>query len=121
MEWVIAILGIIVGPGLTLLGIIIKEKNDLKKQKLNREDNIVAKCQEQHNNDIKEVRKEFIDKLDTLSNKIDKVADTQKNNAMSINSLRASVEKHNNLIERTYKLEGRMDAFEALNGIKKRA
>ena len=90
----------------------ISEKFKLKTKKIEVGDLSIKACQEQHKNDIVEIRNEFNNRLDDISNKIDKMKETQQKTQLQITKLRAGVEKNNNVIERTFKLEKQMTDVE---------
>lgn len=90
----------------------ISEKFKLKSKKMELGDASIKACQEQHKDDIKEIRTEFNKRLDDVMTKMDKMTEkmteTQQKTQLQITKLRAGVEKNNNVIERTYKLESQM-------------
>lgn len=90
----------------------ISEKFKLKSKKMELGDASIKACQEQHKDDIKEIRTEFNKRLDDVMIKMDKMSDkmteTQQKTQLQITRLRAGVEKNNNVIERTFKLETQM-------------
>ena len=90
----------------------ISEKFKLKSKKMELGDASIKACQEQHKDDIKEIRTEFNKRLDDVMTKMDKMTEkmteTQQKTQLQITKLRAGVEKNNNVIERTYKLETQM-------------
>lgn len=108
MDWLIAILTIIFTPMLTLFGIIITEKYKYKSKKMEvdiTKDNAIKECQKQHKGDIEEVRAEFNNRLDTLSEKLDEIQKEQLRTNLFVAQLQSDVQKHNNVIERTFQLE----------------
>ena len=108
MEWVIAILTIVFTPILTLLGIIITEKYKYRGKKMEIDasnEEAIHECQKQHKGDIAEVRAEFNGRLDDLSKKLDEIQIEQSKTALLITQLQTDVQKHNNVVERTYQLE----------------
>lgn len=90
----------------------ISEKFKLKSKKMELGDASIKACQEQHKDDIKEIRTEFNKRLDDVMTKMDKMTEkmteTQQKTQLQITRLRAGVEKNNNVIERTFKLESQM-------------
>lgn len=86
----------------------ISEKFKLKSKKMELGDASIKACQEQHKDDIKEIRTEFNNRLDDVMIKMDKMTETQQKTQLQITRLRAGVEKNNNVIERTFKLETQM-------------
>lgn len=90
----------------------ISEKFKLKSKKMELGDASIKACQEQHKDDIKEIRTEFNKRLDDVMTKMDKMTEkmteTQQKTQLQITRLRAGVEKNNNVIERTFKLETQM-------------
>ena len=90
----------------------ISEKFKLKTKKIEVGDLSIKACQEQHKGDIAEIRNEFNNKLDDISDKIDNMKETQQKTQLQITKLRAGVEKNNNVIERTFKLEKQMTDVE---------
>lgn len=90
----------------------ISEKFKLKSKKMELGDASIKACQEQHKDDIKEIRTEFNKRLDDVMIKMDKMSDkmteTQQKTQLQITRLRAGVEKNNNVIARTFKLETQM-------------
>ena len=90
----------------------ISEKFKLKTKKIEVGDLSIKACQEQHKGDITEIRNEFNNKLDDISDKIDNMKETQQKTQLQITKLRAGVEKNNNVIERTFKLEKQMTDVE---------
>lgn len=108
MEWVIAILTIVFTPILTLLGIIITEKYKYRGKKMEIDasnEEAIHECQKQHKGDVTEVRTEFNNRLDDLSKKLDEIQIEQSKTALLITQLQTDVQKHNNVVERTYQLE----------------
>lgn len=90
------------------LSAFISEKFKLKSKKIEVGDASIKACQERHKDDIKEIRTEFNNRLDDIITKMDSMRETQQKTQLQITKLRAGVEKNNNVIERTYKLEERM-------------
>jgi len=108
MEWIIAVLTIVFTPILTLIGIVITEKYKFRSKKMEidlSKNEAIQHCQQQHSSDISAVRKEFNDRLDILSQKLDDIKYKQQETALQVKDLQADVQKHNNLVERTYELE----------------
>ena len=68
----------------------------------------IKACQDKHAKDVSGLRDEFNGRLDSIVKKMDQMAQTQQKTQLQITSLRAGVEKHNSVIDRTYKLEERM-------------
>lgn len=95
----------------------ISEKFKLKSKKMELGDASIKSCQEQHKNDIKEIRTEFNKRLDDVMTKMDKMTETQQKTQLQITRLRAGVEKNNNVIERTFKLETQVGNIEKDMGI----
>lgn len=99
----------------------ISEKFKLKSKKMELGDASIKACQEQHKDDIKEIRTEFNKRLDDVMTKMDKMTEkmteTQQKTQLQITKLRAGVEKNNNVIERTYKLETQVGNLEKDMGI----
>lgn len=99
----------------------ISEKFKLKSKKMELGDASIKACQEQHKDDIKEIRTEFNKRLDDVMTKMDKMTEkmteTQQKTQLQITKLRAGVEKNNNVIERTYKLESQVSDIEKEMGI----
>ena len=108
MDWLIAILTIVFTPMLTLFGIVITEKYKYKSKKMevdSTKDNAIVECQRQHKGDIEEVRKEFNNRLDDLSKKLDEIQSEQLRTNLIVTQLQSDVQKHNNVMERTFQLE----------------
>lgn len=108
MDWLIAILTIVFTPMLTLFGIVITEKYKYKSKKMEidtTKDNAIVECQRQHKGDIEEVRKEFNSRLDDLSEKLDEIQGEQLRTNLIVTQLQLDVQKHNNVMERTFRLE----------------
>ena len=108
MEWVIAVLTIIFTPILTLLGIIITEKYKYRSKRMELDmskNDAVTKCQAQHKSDIEKVRAEFNSRLDDLSVKLNEIQTDLLRTSLYVSELQKDVQKHNNVVERTYKLE----------------
>lgn len=99
----------------------ISEKFKLKSKKMELGDASIKACQEQHKDDIKEIRTEFNKRLDDVMTKMDKMTEkmteTQQKTQLQITRLRAGVEKNNNVIERTFKLETQVGNIEKDMGI----
>lgn len=99
----------------------ISEKFKLKSKKMELGDASIKACQEQHKDDIKEIRTEFNKRLDDVMTKMDKMTEkmteTQQKTQLQITRLRAGVEKNNNVIERTFKLESQVGNIEKDMGI----
>ena len=99
----------------------ISEKFKLKSKKMELGDASIKACQEQHKDDIKEIRTEFNKRLDDVMTKMDKMTEkmteTQLKTQLQITRLRAGVEKNNNVIERTFKLETQVENIEKDMGI----
>ena len=99
----------------------ISEKFKLKSKKMELGDVSIKACQEQHKDDIKEIRTEFNKRLDDVMTKMDKMTEkmteTQQKTQLQITRLRAGVEKNNNVIERTFKLETQVGNIEKDMGI----
>ena len=115
MEWLIAILTIICTPMLTLTGIIITERTKLKSKRLELDgskDENLKRCQEAHKYDIDEVRKEFNSRLDDICEKVDDISKEQYRLSILFSGLKEEVQKHNNVIERTFALEQSMAVLE---------
>lgn len=83
----------------------VSEKFKLKTKKIEVGDTSIKACQEQHKGDIAEIRAEFNNRLDDIIVKMDTMKETQQRTQLQITKLRAGVEKNNNVIERTFKLE----------------
>ena len=116
MEWLIAILTIICTPALTLIGLIVSERTKLKTKRLEIDESnskAIATCKESHKNDIAEVRKEFSGRLDEISKFLVDIKINQGKANTTIEELQKDVQKHNNVIERTFLLEGKVSALEA--------
>ena len=112
MEWLIAILTIVFTPILTLLGIIITEKYKYRSKKMeldtSKEEFIhenIHQCQIQHKDDVEKVRAEFNDRLDDLLKKLDEIQTEQLRTTLYVTQLQNDVQKHNSVIERTFRLE----------------
>lgn len=90
----------------------ISEKFKLKSKKIEVGDISIKACQEQHKGDVQEIRKEFNNRLDDIISKMDTMKETQQKTQLQITKLRAGVEKNNNVIERTFKLEKQMTDVE---------
>lgn len=112
MEWLIAILTIVFTPILTLLGIIITEKYKYRSKKMEldttKEEFIhenIHQCQIQHKDDVEKVRAEFNDRLDDLLKKLDEIQTEQLRTTLYVTQLQNDVQKHNSVIERTFRLE----------------
>lgn len=86
----------------------LSEKFKFKTKKMEVGDITIKSCQEKHANDVSGLRDEFNGRLDSIVKKMDQMAKTQQKTQLQITSLRAGVEKHNSVIDRTYKLEERM-------------
>lgn len=99
----------------------ISEKFKLKSKKMELGDASIKACQEQHKDDIKEIRTEFNKRLDDVMTKMDKMTEkmteTQQKTQLQITRLRAGVEKNNKVIERTFKLETQVRDIEKDMGI----
>ena len=104
-EWVISLLTIIFTPLLTLLGIIVTEKYRYKGKIVETQSDALEKCQARHNGDISKVQTDFNERLDDLVTKLDEIRREQFRTSLTITQLQSDVQKHNNVIERTYKLE----------------
>ena len=116
MEWLLAVLTIVCTPALTLIGLIVSERTKLKTKRLEIDESnnkAIATCKESHKNDIAEVRKEFNSRLDEISEALDDIKINQVKTKMTIEELQKDVQKHNNVIERTFILEGQVRALEA--------
>ena len=87
------------------LSALISEKFKLKTKKMEVGDASIKACQEQHKEDVAELRAEFNNRLDDIIVKMDTMKETQQRTQLQITKLRAGVEKNNNVIERTFKLE----------------
>lgn len=108
MEWLVAILTITITPLTTMIGSIIVEKFRLKGKKIDNEsaNNVaLAKCRESHKSDIESVKSEFKDTLDEMKESINAVLNQQLKMKFTIEALQKDVQKHNNVVERTYGLE----------------
>lgn len=90
----------------------ITEKFKLKSKKIEAGDISIKACQEQHKGDVAEIRAEFNTRLDDIISKMDMMKETQQKTQLQITKLRAGVEKNNNVIERTFKLEKQMSNVE---------
>lgn len=101
MDYLVSILTIICTPLFTVIGIIISEKAQTKRKGLdvdaNKEQDVCSRLD---------------GRITTLSNKVDELADTvselkaaHQQTVTLIEVLSERVEKHNNVIERTYALE----------------
>ena len=112
MEWLIAILTIVFTPMLTLFGIIITEKYRYRSKKMeldtSKDEAIhenIHQCQLQHKDDVEKVRAEFNGRLDDLSTKLDAIQTELLRTSLYVSQLQNDVQKHNSVIERTFKLE----------------
>ena len=118
MDWLIAILTIVFTPMLTLFGIVITEKYKYKSKKMEvdiTKDNAIKECQRQHKGDIEEVRKEFNNRLDDLSEKLDEIQSEQLRTNLIVTQLQSDVQKHNNVMERTFRLEQDVEWLKNVN------
>ena len=120
MEWLIAILTIICTPMLTLTGIIITERTKLKSKRLEidiSKDENLKRCQESHKYDIDQVRKEFNSRLDDICEKVDDISKEQYRLSILFSGLKEEVQKHNNVIERTFRLEEAVAVLDQRNKV----
>ena len=105
---IFAFAGIVVGK--------IAEVMIAKLNAKNKRDDQMASCKKEHAEKIEKVREEFNDKLDEQDAKIDQISETLievkgmiQNLSSLFELLSNRVEKHNNVIERTYKCEQRLE------------
>lgn len=123
MDTLLAILTIVVTPLLSVVGIVITQKHLDKRDKMKydaeKDSSIDAKLKEmsdKHEENLKEISKEYREefkkvnaRLDNLSDAIKEVkTDNQTTVTLiqnEISTLSNRVEKHNNVIDRTYALE----------------
>lgn len=111
MSWVEAL----ATPVLAFLGVSIAEvvKIVLKKMDIDvAKDARIETCKKAHTENLEKTKEEFNKRLDEIDEKIDALNMAQveskalyQNVIASIELLSGRVEKHNNVIERTYKLE----------------
>lgn len=102
MDWWLSLLTIVLTPLVTLVGIIISENAGIKKKKLDIDSSNTAK------------------KIDDLNAKVDRQGETiteisskHQTLATMIEVLSDRVEKHNNVIDRTYALESDVKLIKA--------
>lgn len=101
MDILINILTIVCTPLFTALGIILHEKGETKRKQLevgeNKETNSFIRAED----DIKKLSQ----KVDALSDMVHEMKASHQQTMTMIEILSDRVEKHNNVIERTYALE----------------
>lgn len=101
MDILISILTIVCTPLFTALGIILHEKGETKRKQLevgeNKETNSFIRAED----DIKKLSQ----KVDALSDMVHEMKASHQQTMTMIEILSDRVEKHNNVIERTYALE----------------
>jgi uncharacterized protein YicC (UPF0701 family) len=85
--------------------VIIKEKYDIKKKKMDRDGDALSKCQEAHKNDVHKLASDFNYRLDEITDSLDEIKTEQLRTSLYVAQLQSDVQKHNNVIERTYQLE----------------
>ena len=101
MDILINILTIVCTPLFTALGIILHEKGETKRKQLEvgetKETNSFIRAED----DIKKLSQ----KVDALSDRVHEMKASHQQTMTMIEMLSDRVEKHNNVIERTYALE----------------
>lgn len=101
MDILINVLTIVCTPLFTALGIILHEKGETKRKQLevgeNKETNSFIRAED----DIKKLSQ----KVDALSDMVHEMKASHQQTMTMIEILSDRVEKHNNVIERTYALE----------------
>jgi hypothetical protein len=107
---------------LAFLGVLVAEFVKVKIKKLDndakRKDDIVA-CEAKHKANFDDVKKEFNERLDSIDSTLDMIRNEQTKIGTTVKQLEAKQDKYNNVIERTYKLEGSVDMLLSLNNLKK--
>ena len=107
---------------LAFLGVLVAEFVKVKIKKLDndakRKDDLVA-CEAKHRANFDDVKKEFNERLDSIDSTLDTIRDEQTKISMTVKQLENKQDKYNNVIERTYKLEGNVDMLLNINGLKK--
>jgi len=110
MDW----LTIVCTPLLTLLGIIVTEQVKLKTKKmelLTVKDSSIAECQTKHAANLDKVKGEFNTRLDEISDSLFAIKEEQLKLSLTVSQLQKDVVKHNEVIERTYKLEKEVEVL----------
>ena len=107
---------------LAFLGVLVSEFVKVKIKKLDndakRKDDLVA-CEAKHRANFDDVKKEFNERLDSIDSTLDTIRNEQTKISMTVKQLENKQDKYNNVIERTYKLEGNVDMLLNINGLKK--
>lgn len=88
------LLTIILTPLLTFLGVLISEKYRYK-----------GKLAEVNTFEIAKVKEELNERMDHVTEKLDEIQREQLRTSLTITQLQSDVQKHNSVVERTYKLE----------------
>lgn len=107
MEWQ-PIINVISTPLLAFFGVLVAERTKLKTKKLEVDESnskAISACQASHKNDIEQVRKEFNERLDEMSEKLDDIKSESLRTSLLITETQKDVQKHNGVIERTIILE----------------
>lgn len=107
---------------LAFLGVLVAEFVKVRIKKLDndakRKDDIVA-CEAKHRANFDDVKKEFNERLDSIDSTLDTIRNEQTKISTTVKQLETKQDKYNNVIERTYKLEGSVDMLLNMNNLKK--
>ena len=106
---------------LAFLGVLVAEFVKVKIKKLDndakRKDDLVA-CEAKHRANFDDVKKEFNERLDSIDSTLDTIRTEQTKISTTVKQLETKQDKYNNVIERTYKLEGSVDMLLNMNNLK---
>ena len=108
MEW-----SVLATPFLAFLGVAVAELVKWKSKKLDvASGKAIADCALKHSSNLEKVKGEFNVRLDDMTGILQDIKLEQTRFATEFKNLDAKVEKHNNVIERVYKLEQKVDDLE---------
>ena len=108
MEFFLKILEIVCGSGLTLVGVVLVQRGNIKTKRMeieSKRDDALIECQAKHSENFDKVKSEFRGRLDIIDETLDSIKLKQTEIGMTVKQLEEKQDKYNNVIERTFNLE----------------
>lgn len=119
MDTFIKILEFSISPIMVFLGVVVSKYFDNKKGKTDGQSKAMLDCQAKQKQNLDQAKVDFSKRLDDVNSKLDEV-NTQISDIViantklfdSVHNLETETRKHNQVIERTFKLEERCSVLE---------